>query len=200
MKNIYLFHVVDEYVDYLRNYGDKNVLFHVHSDYRHKRVYVGPFVIENIAFYAPFSSIKNHDLIQLEHGIQVKPNSPIAHRIVDDRGHIISKIKFSHMLPVPPQFLKKFYINEMDPEDPYYKKLSFLAFYSKKNSYDLLNNAMSAFYQKLYWQDYPKIIDIHKLKTMSLDYPKYLDKYVSEEPAKPMAKKGIIIDFEPENR
>lgn len=196
MKKLYLFHIVDEYVDYLRNEGDPNVLYHVHSDYRHERVYVGPFLIENLNYYAPFSSIKSHDLIQLENGIMVKPNSPIAHRIVDERGYIISKIKFSHMLPVPDPFLRKFFINEMDHNDPYYKKLSFLAFYCKNHSYDLLNNAMSAFYQKLYWQDYPKIIDIHKLKIMSLNYPKQLNTYAASEKSNKTDIVFNTFDFE----
>lgn len=158
-----LYYVDDEYTDLLRLHGDHNVLNHVSATYVHKRVYVGPFYIDNYVYYAPFSSIKTTDFVNYDNEDTPKESSVFVHRIMGNDGRLFTKIKFSHMLPVPDDFVTEINIRTIDAKPNYLNKLAFMAWYIKQNKFDLNERALAIYSKKLDNVQHPNIINFPRL-------------------------------------
>lgn len=162
-----LYYVDDEYTDLLRLHGDHNVLNHVSATYVHKRVYVGPFYIDNYVYYAPFSSIKTTDFVNYDNEDTPKESSVFVHRIMGNDGRLFTKIKFSHMLPVPDDFVTEINIKTIDAKPHYLDKLAFMNWYIKQNKVELIDRAHLIYEKKMNNITHPNIINFPRLNQLN---------------------------------
>jgi hypothetical protein len=150
-----LFHIKDEYVEFLRNYGDQQVLYNENAVYHHPRPYLGPFMLNGYRYFAPLSSIKPYDL-QMENGVLIiKPSTNYIERIVNFSGMPIGKIKFTHLIPVPKEGLIAFNIHELTYSPAYISSLATEAKYCS-NHEERLKKMANVVYEELSVNPYGK--------------------------------------------
>lgn len=150
MGKLKLYNVVDEYIDYLRNFDRK--VFSNKEDRRQERKYLGVVLkINDFNYFVPLSSPKDSDyILDGKKRIIRKSIVPIMRMIVKDslgNEELKGTLKFSNMIPIPDIALINYDLEE--EEDKNYrililKELSFI----NKNTEKIIKNALVIYNQK----------------------------------------------------
>ena len=148
-----LYCVNDKYVEYLRECVSEKVLSNVGANYSVSRKYLGVVLkIETYDYYVPLSSPKNVDYFQNEGGKKVIRKSivPII-RIIetsfDGRKSLLGTLKFSSMIPVPPDEISLYDVNsetDIKYKNLIMKELRFI----RRNTEQIIKNASLIYKQK----------------------------------------------------
>ena len=121
-----LYMVDDEYIKDLHDNVDKHIFANVDPRYNHTRKYLGILLIINgFSYYAPLSSPKPSDYMQLNGNSVIRNSIPPIIRMVetdqDGKRSLLGTIKLSNMIPVPKD---KLMLYDLDNEsDEHYKNL-----------------------------------------------------------------------------
>jgi len=156
MKKLKLYHVLDDYINYLRKF-DRKVFLNKEEERRRDRKkdrkYLGTVLhINNFKYFVPLSSPKESDYIMMGGKKEIRKSViPIMRIVVKDKSgndELKGTIKFSNMIPVPDRALIKYNVkNEVDEDYKILllKEISFI----NSNSVSIIKNAQVIYTQKI---------------------------------------------------
>ena len=149
-----LYIVDDDYINDLKTNVNTHVFANDDPSYNHSRKYLGVLLnINGFAYYAPLSSPKNSDYM-LMRGHKVIRNSilPIIRMVETDKfgkRHLLGTIKLGNMIPVPPDKLLCYDLdNETDSD---YKNLILKETrFINRNEETIISYAETLYKEKVY--------------------------------------------------
>jgi len=148
MKNLSLYTVDNEYVNYLRCF-DKNILAADKDTYVTERKYLGVvFSINGFNYFAPLSSPKESDYTYINGRKCVRKSIVPLFRILSSKGHLLGKVKLNNMIPVPDKCLRKYDVNG-EPDKKYRSLVIDEIIYIRENEKRILKNAKILYKQKI---------------------------------------------------
>jgi hypothetical protein len=110
------FYVNEKYVDFLRKH-DKNVMWLKHPRYKNEKFVIGVvFKFNDINYYAPISSIKDHQISVDEYSLTDFYSGLSFPIILNNHGkdEIVASIKFNYMFPVHHKDFRGVYTKDFD--------------------------------------------------------------------------------------
>jgi len=151
MRKLKLYHVLDDYINYLRKF-DRKVFLNKEEERRKERKYLGTVLhIHNFKYFVPLSSPKESDYILIDGKKEIRKSIiPIMRIVVKDKSgndELKGTLKFSNMIPVPDRALIKYDLkNEVDED--YKILLTKEIFFINSNSVSIMKNAQVIYTQK----------------------------------------------------
>lgn len=169
--------VDDSYIQDIHDNVDKHVFANIDPKYNHTRKYLGVILkINGFSYYAPLSSPKETDYIIMK-GKRVIRNSVltiIRMTETDENGKrlLLGTIKLSNMIPVPPDKLHDYDLNNETDKD--YKDLVL----KEKRFINRYEEVIVSYAETLYKEKTEGVIEKGYLKT-TFDFKRF-EKYIEE--------------------